>query len=176
MLHKPRRKEQRVLNQFAGATSQLQSGAILVNPSDVTGVADAIHEGVLMKRPDRQHRMRMSAVRRGSRISVSGRGIPPVGGRFQRKDCRPRAVTILRFWTRLLPRNREDQLGIGNGATIYISSLRKYPARIIGYKLDTRCVVDVRATSSAIVGADRLLHIAIKLVEQLPEEQASVGG
>ena len=129
-----------------------------------------------MKRRDRQHRMRNlcraareSDIRQWPRHS-SGRW------RLQRKDCRPRAVTILRFWTGLLPRNREDQLGIGNGATIYISSLRKYPARIIGYKLDTRCVVDVRATSSAIVGADCLLHIAIKLVEQLPEEQASVGG
>lgn len=48
-----------ILSEFAGAADQLQSGALLVNPYDVEGVADAIVRACQMPRTERQERMRM---------------------------------------------------------------------------------------------------------------------
>ena len=47
-----------ILSEFAGAASQLHSEAILVNPYDVNGVAEAIRRGFYMHPSERQSRMR----------------------------------------------------------------------------------------------------------------------
>jgi len=46
-----------ILSEFAGAAAQLQNGALLVNPYDIEGVADAIWQAYTMKREERQRRM-----------------------------------------------------------------------------------------------------------------------
>lgn len=47
-----------VLSEFAGAAAQLQKGALLVNPYDVEGVADAIYRAFTMKKDERRRRMK----------------------------------------------------------------------------------------------------------------------
>jgi trehalose 6-phosphate synthase len=47
-----------VLSEFAGAAVQLQGGALLVNPYDVEGVADALHLAYTMSPEERRARMR----------------------------------------------------------------------------------------------------------------------
>jgi trehalose 6-phosphate synthase len=50
-----------ILSEFAGAVSELQHEALLVNPYDVRGVADAIHRALAMdpsERHERMHRLR----------------------------------------------------------------------------------------------------------------------
>lgn len=54
-----------ILSEYAGATAQVQDQALLVNPHDVEGVADAIHEAFTMPAPERLRRMR--ALRDGVR-------------------------------------------------------------------------------------------------------------
>lgn len=52
-----------ILSEFAGAATQLYRGALLVNPYDIEGVADAIHRACGMdpaERRSRMHRMRVS--------------------------------------------------------------------------------------------------------------------
>jgi trehalose 6-phosphate synthase len=51
-----------VLSEFAGATSQLGSQALVVNPFDSQGVGDALHQALAMEREER--RTRMSQLRR----------------------------------------------------------------------------------------------------------------
>ncbi len=46
-----------ILSEFAGAASQLQNGALLVNPFDIEGVADAIYEAYTMDEEARHKRM-----------------------------------------------------------------------------------------------------------------------
>lgn len=46
-----------ILSEFAGAAAQLQSGALLVNPFDIEGVADAIHQACTMDGDNRHRRM-----------------------------------------------------------------------------------------------------------------------
>lgn len=56
-----------ILSEFAGAAAQLRGGALLVNPYDTEGVADAIHRAYTMAIPDRKRRisrMRRSIQRR----------------------------------------------------------------------------------------------------------------
>lgn len=48
-----------ILSEFAGAAWQLQRGAVLVNPYDVEGVADAIAAACSMPVEERRRRMRM---------------------------------------------------------------------------------------------------------------------
>jgi len=48
-----------ILSEFAGAAAQLQHGALLVNPYDIEGVADAIHQASTMGFSERQSRMRI---------------------------------------------------------------------------------------------------------------------
>ena len=50
-----------ILSEFAGAATQLGQQALLVNPYDVYGVADTIHQACEMPRGERQ--MRMAALR-----------------------------------------------------------------------------------------------------------------
>ena len=47
-----------ILSEFAGAAAQLGKGALLVNPYDIEGVADAIHRAYHMGKGERQARMR----------------------------------------------------------------------------------------------------------------------
>lgn len=47
-----------ILSEFAGAAAQLQNGALLVNPHDIEGVADAIHRAYTMSEQARRSRMR----------------------------------------------------------------------------------------------------------------------
>ncbi|MBA3015275.1 MAG: trehalose-6-phosphate synthase [Desulfobulbaceae bacterium] len=47
-----------ILSEFAGAAAQLHSGALLVNPYDIEGVADVIYEAFIMDKETRQARMR----------------------------------------------------------------------------------------------------------------------
>jgi trehalose 6-phosphate synthase/phosphatase len=54
-----------ILSEFAGAAAQLQRGALLVNPYDIEGVADAIHRAYTMNDDERRNRMRR--LRRGVR-------------------------------------------------------------------------------------------------------------
>ena len=46
-----------ILSEFAGAAAQLHSGALLVNPFDIEGVADAIHRAYTMSAASRNARM-----------------------------------------------------------------------------------------------------------------------
>jgi trehalose 6-phosphate synthase len=46
-----------VLSKFAGASVELRD-ALIVNPYDIAGVAEAIHEGLEMNREERRKRMR----------------------------------------------------------------------------------------------------------------------
>jgi len=47
-----------VLSEFAGAATQLHRGALVVNPYDIEGVADAIYQAYCMSTSERQSRMR----------------------------------------------------------------------------------------------------------------------
>jgi trehalose 6-phosphate synthase len=47
-----------ILSEFAGAAAQLSRGALLVNPCDIEGVADAIHRAFHMDADERRARMR----------------------------------------------------------------------------------------------------------------------
>ena len=47
-----------ILSEFAGAAAQLQRGALLVNPYDIEGVADAIHRAYTMSTAERHTHMR----------------------------------------------------------------------------------------------------------------------
>jgi trehalose-6-phosphate synthase len=46
-----------VLSRFAGASEQLGDGAILVNPHNTEGLADAIHRGLTLSKKEQRHRM-----------------------------------------------------------------------------------------------------------------------
>jgi trehalose 6-phosphate synthase len=52
-----------VLSEFAGAAAQLHGGALIVNPHDLNGVAQALHTAVTMPLSERRGRMRR--LRRG---------------------------------------------------------------------------------------------------------------
>ena len=54
-----------ILSEFAGAAQQLQRGALLVNPYDIEGVADAIYRAYTLS--DEARRSRMRAMRRAVR-------------------------------------------------------------------------------------------------------------
>ena len=46
-----------VLSEFAGAAAQLQCGALLVNPHDIEGMADALKAAIEMNEEERRRRM-----------------------------------------------------------------------------------------------------------------------
>ncbi len=46
-----------ILSEFAGAAYQLQKHALLVNPHDIEGIADAIHRAFTMSQEERRYRM-----------------------------------------------------------------------------------------------------------------------
>lgn len=47
-----------LLSEFAGSANQLRNGAILINPNDVEGVAEALYRGFCMTAQERRRRMR----------------------------------------------------------------------------------------------------------------------
>ncbi|RPI26809.1 MAG: trehalose-6-phosphate synthase [Acidobacteria bacterium] len=47
-----------ILSEFAGAAGQMQEDALLVNPYDVEGTADAIHDAFVMDLPEKRRRMK----------------------------------------------------------------------------------------------------------------------
>ncbi len=47
-----------ILSEFAGAAAEFQDAALLVNPYDVIGVADALHNAIVMEPSERAERMR----------------------------------------------------------------------------------------------------------------------
>ena len=47
-----------ILSEFAGVSSEMREGAILVNPNDLAGVAQAIHEACQMPAEEKRSRMR----------------------------------------------------------------------------------------------------------------------
>jgi trehalose 6-phosphate synthase len=47
-----------ILSEFAGAAAQLQKGALLVNPHDTEGVAEAIYKAFKMPQAERRERMK----------------------------------------------------------------------------------------------------------------------
>lgn len=47
-----------ILSEFAGAAAQLRGGALIVNPYDVEGVAEALRRAFCMEREERRRRMR----------------------------------------------------------------------------------------------------------------------
>lgn len=47
-----------ILSEFAGAAAQLENGALLVNPYNVAGVADAIYQAFTMTKSEQRTRMR----------------------------------------------------------------------------------------------------------------------
>ncbi|HUV31455.1 MAG TPA: trehalose-6-phosphate synthase [Acidobacteriota bacterium] len=57
-----------VLSEFAGAADQLGRGALLVNPYDLEGTADAVYSAYIMQAEERQRRMRLlrSEIRRNN--------------------------------------------------------------------------------------------------------------
>ena len=46
-----------ILSEFAGAAAQFQQDALLVNPFDIEGVADALHQAFYMPSDERHRRM-----------------------------------------------------------------------------------------------------------------------
>jgi trehalose 6-phosphate synthase/phosphatase len=84
-----------VLSEFAGASPELCHGALLVNPNDFVGVAQAIHEACQMLPAEKRNRMRLlreivksQNVHRWARSFLdacasasTARSTPPVGGR-----------------------------------------------------------------------------------------------
>jgi trehalose 6-phosphate synthase len=47
-----------ILSEFAGAAAQLKNGALLVNPNDLEGVAEAIRRAIMWSKQERMLRMR----------------------------------------------------------------------------------------------------------------------
>ncbi len=47
-----------ILSEFAGAAAQFHTGALMVNPYDCEGTADAIYQAFSMDRPEKRRRMR----------------------------------------------------------------------------------------------------------------------
>ena len=48
-----------ILSEFAGAAPQLAKGALMVNPFDIEGTADAIYAAYIMEPEERQRRMKL---------------------------------------------------------------------------------------------------------------------
>ena len=48
-----------ILSEFAGAAPQLARGALMVNPFDIEGTSDAIHEAIAMPPEEKQRRMKL---------------------------------------------------------------------------------------------------------------------
>ncbi len=48
-----------VISEFAGAAAELQHGAIVINPNDLAGIAEAIHRACVMPVEERRARMRL---------------------------------------------------------------------------------------------------------------------
>jgi trehalose 6-phosphate synthase/phosphatase len=48
-----------IISEFAGATAELQHGALVVNPNDLAGIAEAIHRACVMPVEEKRSRMKL---------------------------------------------------------------------------------------------------------------------
>src|SRR5260370_42342646 len=48
-----------IISEFTGAAAELQHGAIVVNPYDLAGIAEAIHRAYIMPVEEKRSRMRL---------------------------------------------------------------------------------------------------------------------
>ena len=48
-----------VISEFTGAAAELQHGALVVNPNDLAGIAEAIHRACVMPVEEKRSRMRL---------------------------------------------------------------------------------------------------------------------
>ena len=48
-----------IISEFAGASAELQHGALVVNPNDLAGIAEAIHKACVMPLEEKRARMRL---------------------------------------------------------------------------------------------------------------------
>jgi trehalose 6-phosphate synthase len=48
-----------VISEFAGAAAELRHGALVVNPNDLAGIAEAIHQACVMPAEEKRSRMRL---------------------------------------------------------------------------------------------------------------------
>jgi trehalose 6-phosphate synthase len=48
-----------VISEFAGASAELQHGALVVNPNDLAGIAEAVHKACVMPVEEKRSRMRL---------------------------------------------------------------------------------------------------------------------
>ena len=48
-----------VISEFAGAAAELSHGALVVNPNDLAGIAEAIHRACVMPVEERRSRMKL---------------------------------------------------------------------------------------------------------------------
>ncbi len=48
-----------IVSEFAGAAAELQHGALVVNPNDLAGVAEAIHRACVMPVEEKRARMKL---------------------------------------------------------------------------------------------------------------------
>lgn len=48
-----------IVSEFAGASQELRHGALLVNPNDIEGVAQAVHQACLMPKQEKRRRMQL---------------------------------------------------------------------------------------------------------------------
>lgn len=73
-----------ILSEFAGAAAQFYPNALLVNPYDLEGVADAIYRAVTMDQEERRARMRRPAPGLDSEVRYRELGqLLPAGGHLQ---------------------------------------------------------------------------------------------
>jgi trehalose 6-phosphate synthase/phosphatase len=48
-----------VISEFAGASAELQHGALVVNPNDLAGIAEAVYKACVMPVEEKRSRMRL---------------------------------------------------------------------------------------------------------------------
>ncbi|HEX7928334.1 MAG TPA: alpha,alpha-trehalose-phosphate synthase (UDP-forming) [bacterium] len=92
-----------VLSEFAGAAAQLRRGALLVNPYDTEGMADAIYRAYKMDPPERQERIRrMKKVARENNIFTWVESFLQAGSAADLKDfpvlAEPSAEDVAQWW------------------------------------------------------------------------------
>ncbi|HEX4487777.1 MAG TPA: trehalose-6-phosphate synthase [Terriglobales bacterium] len=109
-----------VLSEFAGASPELRHGALLVNPNDFVGVAQAIYEACQMLPAEKRRRMKLlreivksQDVHRWARSFMSAsasasrpRSVPPSGGGNLAREAKVGGVPGVAVLGRTLPSRR----------------------------------------------------------------------
>lgn len=116
-----------VLSEFAGAAAQLQSGALLVNPYDIEGVADASIKRFKCRCPNGAHACGACAARSASRRFS--------GGRIY--SCAPRdngvSVLIVELLDHAAVRAAARQSGAPRRPRSWICNWRLIPKKLSGF-------------------------------------------